>query len=186
MRRIEHNITNQPIKSTTNKQVQNPVMERQFMNIKSNALSFQRLIAVMSFRSVTLHGEIWAPSMQNWLARRQPEKNVRNRPGKLTFLFFFSKLDFLRGQFLDAARMDAHVALIPTKEPPSGPPRIPRDLPRDLFWRWLEPQLVVKRRADRWQRKVEMPYFWLGLGTLVKFRESLEPQCVVRRRAFFY
>ena len=111
---------------------------------------------------------MWGTDLENWR------------------FFFFSKLDFLRGQFLDAARMDTHVALIPTKEPPSGPPRIPRDLPRDLFWRWLEPQLVVKRRADRWQRKVEMAYFWLGLGTLVKFREWLEPQCVVRRRAFFY
>ena len=162
-------------------------MKRQFMNIKNDALSFQRLIAVISFRSVTLHGEIWAPSMQNWLARRQPEKNMRNRPGKSTFLFFFFQKSISWGvNSLDAARMDAHVTLVPTKEPPSGPPRIPRDLPRDLFWRWLEPQLVVKRRADRWQRKVEMAYFWLGLGTLVKFREWLEPQCVVRRRAFFY
>ena len=100
--------------------------------------------------------------------------------------FFFQNSISWEVNSLDAARMDAHVTLVPTKEPPSGPPRIPRDLPRDLFWQWLEPQFVVKRRAGRWQRRVEMAYFWLGLGTLVEFWGWLEPQWVVRRRAYFY
>ena len=116
------------------------------------------------------------------------------------FFLFFQKSISWGVNSLGAARMHAHVALVPTKEPPSGPPRIPRDLPRNLFWRWLEPQFVVRRRAGRWQGKIEMAYFWwrtgcwlidverkwLGLRTLVEFWGWLEPQCVVRRRAYFY